>query len=86
MNIPKLNHIETQSLSGTIGLEIKGIDIRQKLTEAEKKFIHESLLENLVLLFPSQKEVSPKELREFSNLFGTIDEDPFSYPFIMPLL
>ncbi|MBL95915.1 MAG: taurine dioxygenase [Magnetovibrio sp.] len=84
VNIPKLNHIETQSLSGTIGLEIKGIDIRQKLTEAEKKFIHESLLENLVLLFPSQKEVSPKELREFSNLFGTIDEDPFSYPFIMP--
>ena len=69
----KLNYVETQPLSGTIGLEIKGIDLSQQLTVDEEKFIHAALLQHLVLFFSGQDALSAEQLSKFSSLFGEID-------------
>ena len=84
MTEQNLDHVQIRPVSGTIGLEISGIDLRRDLTNSEWDFVHAALLDNLVLFFAGQQALSPADLRRFAGRFGEPDTTPFYFPFVMP--
>ena len=79
-----LDHVRVRPISGTIGLEIEGIDLRRDLTNGEWDFVHAALLDNLVIFMAGQQPLSPADLRRFAGKFGEIDTTPFHGAFAMP--
>jgi taurine dioxygenase len=61
--------IEVLPLTATIGAEIRGVDLRQPLTDATRDRIREALLEHLVLFFRGQ-DLSEDEQLGFATRFG----------------
>ena len=78
-----LDHVRVRPISGTIGLEIEGIDLRRDLTNGEWEFVHAALMDSLVIFFAGQQALSPGDLRRFAGKFGEIDLTIFGGPFVM---
>ena len=62
-------------LSGVIGAEVSGVDLKQPLTEEIGKEIHRLLLEYQVLFFRDQ-DIAPAQHRALASVFGPLQTHP----------
>ena len=65
-------NLELIPLSDTIGVEVRGIDVKN-MDEKTFKAVYQAWLENSGLLLIRGQELSPPEILEFSKRFGEID-------------
>lgn len=70
------DQFEVKRLSGSIGAELHGIDLRT-IDEAKASKIRQAFLDHKVIFFRDQ-DLSPKEFLDFSAHFGK----PIEYPFV----
>ncbi len=67
--------IDVRPLSGSIGAEIRGVDLT-RLNQESYAEIHRAWLEHLVAVFPEQR-LAPDEQIAFARRFGPVMIDPF---------
>jgi taurine dioxygenase len=72
--------MEIQPLSGTLGAEIRGVDLSRELSNSETADIHGAFLTHKVLFFRGP-ELSPQQQLRVARIFG----EPGVYPFIKGL-
>lgn len=75
MTTPVTSSWQCSPSSGSIGLEIRGPDLRKPLDAQAIAQIRALLLERLVLFFPDQS-LSPDEQRAFMRQLGTVQKHP----------
>ena len=63
--------LDIAPLSGTIGAEIRQIDLHQTLDPDTLAAVRQALLDYKVIFFPGQ-HLSPDEHKAFASLFGEI--------------
>lgn len=68
--------IEVTALSGSIGAEIRGVDLSGTLNQETSSEIHRAFLEHLVVMFPDQ-HLTPAQQIAFARRFGPVMVDPF---------
>src|SRR3954447_10482500 len=61
--------IEVAPISGVIGAEIRGIDLRRPLDDRQHDDVHRALLRHLVVFFRDQPLSQDEQLR-FASTFG----------------
>ncbi|MBG04935.1 MAG: taurine catabolism dioxygenase TauD [Rhodospirillaceae bacterium] len=66
---------EAHALTSSIGAEIRGVDLRQDLSDTAYTFIHQAWLDHKVLLFRNQT-LSDPQMVAFSRRFGELDLAP----------
>jgi taurine dioxygenase len=66
---------QTEPVSGSLGLQVTGLDLRSDLHEATVSALRRLLLERLVLFFPEQF-LSSDEQRSVMRWFGEVEEHP----------
>jgi taurine dioxygenase len=83
--------IEVTQLTGTLGAEVRGVDLAQELAPETAQAIHDAFLEHIVLVFRNQS-MPPAAQLAFTSLFGTPIEHPLKsrpglseYPEVMVL-
>ena len=76
--------IQVRPIAGSIGAEIHGVDLTQEISADQFAEILQAFLEHLVLFFPGDQPLLPGHLRAFAKRFGTLDENPFVFPFRIP--
>lgn len=67
-SLASASNIQVKRIAGSLGAEIRGIDVR-RLNDAQIKDIHQAWLEHKVIFFRGQ-QLQPKEFLEFSSHFG----------------
>lgn len=72
--LKKSKDLEVVRLSGSLGAEVRGVDLRTA-DQADAERIRELLLEHLVLFFPEQG-LTPDEHIAFGRLFGKLEAHP----------
>ena len=65
--------LDIAPLSGTIGAEIRGLDLHQTLDPESLAAVRQALLDYKVIFFPGA-HLNPQEHKEFAALFGPITE------------
>lgn len=78
--------IEIRPIAGSIGAEIHGVDLTREIDQSQFDLIHDAFLDHLVVFLPQDKALTPGHLTEFARHFGSLDEDPFVYPFKIPAI
>src|SRR5258705_12232226 len=68
-------HIEVVPASGSLGAEIRGVDVAAALAGSVIAEIRQALLDHLVIFFRDQK-LAPREQLAFAGRFG----EPMEYP------
>lgn len=68
--------IEITPVTEAIGAEVRGIDMREELTDVEVKEIRQALLDHLVLFFRDQ-HITDEQQIAFSLKFGPMYVSPF---------
>jgi len=68
--------IDVLPLSGSIGAEIRGVDLSIELSQETFSEIHDAFLEHLVVVFPDQ-HLTPLQQIAFARRFGPVMVDPF---------
>ena len=68
-------HIEIQQVAGSLGAEIRGVNLSAKLGDETAAEIRDAFLDHLVIFFRDQK-LTPHEQLAFAKRFG----DPMEYP------
>ena len=68
--------IELQTLTGTIGAQVTGVDLSQDLDSETFSAITKALHDHLVLVFPGQ-DLTPAQQSEFSKRFGPAEPHPY---------
>src|SRR5260370_33562005 len=68
-------HIEVVPASGSLGAEIRGVNVAAALDGAVIAEIRQALLDHLVIFFRDQK-LAPREQLAFAGRFG----EPMAYP------
>ena len=81
--------INIQSVAGTLGAEITGVDLSQPLDDATVAEINQALLDNLVIFFRGQ-HITPEQQIAFARRFGELHIHPYiphleGYPEILQL-
>lgn len=71
----RLSHARIESLSGSLGAQVSGLDLRQDLDESTVAELRSLLLDRLVLLFPDQ-HLSPDDQRMLMRQFGEVEKHP----------
>jgi len=66
--------IDIRPLTGSLGAEIRGVDLREPLSTAARLAIEDALLDRLVVFFRGQ-EMTDEQHRDFAAQFG--DLEPF---------
>lgn len=69
------DRLEVHPLTGVIGAEIDGVDLREPLDDETFEKIHGALLEHLVVFFRNQ-EISPDQHVAFGERFGELHIHP----------
>src|SRR5260221_10604346 len=69
--------IAVRPLGGTVGAEIRGVDLKRGLSNQAWSEIHRAFLEHLVIVFRDQ-ELAPDDLMTIGRRFG----EPTDYPFV----
>jgi taurine dioxygenase len=67
--------IRIEPLTGHIGAEIHGVDLREPLGEEKHNIVHRALMEHLVVFFRDQ-ELTPDEHVAFGKQFGELHIHP----------
>ena len=67
--------IEVTPISGSIGAEISGIDLREPITDELFKSIEQALVDNLVIFFRDQ-DIEPANHVALASRFG----EPHTHP------
>src|SRR4029450_9119276 len=68
-------HIEAQPVAGSLGAEIRGVNISESLSPEVVAEIRQAFLDHLVIFFRDQK-LTPQEQLAFAKRFG----EPMEYP------
>jgi taurine dioxygenase len=68
-------HIEVQPVGGSLGAEIRGVNVAAALDDAVIAEIRQAFLDHLVVFFRDQKLTPPEQLA-FARRFG----EPMEYP------
>ncbi|HEX7095041.1 MAG TPA: TauD/TfdA family dioxygenase [Acidimicrobiales bacterium] len=63
---------EITPVSGALGAEVRGIDLRRPLADEQVAELRQLLLEHLVLFFPDQ-HLTPSQHRAFAASFGELE-------------
>lgn len=74
-----MNSLEITPLGFAAGAQIRGIDLRKPLSEADQRLINAAWLEHIVLVFPEQ-DLTPEEQIAFSRRFGVLDDHESQAP------
>lgn len=69
--------ITVQPISQHVGADIMGVDLREPLTDAQFKQIHDAWMNHLVLRFRGQ-DLTKDQLLAFSRRFGELDKAPIN--------
>ncbi|AOZ09055.1 TauD/TfdA dioxygenase family protein [Cupriavidus malaysiensis] len=82
--------LDIQPIAGTIGAEIRGVDLAAPLPDAVFAEIEAALHEHLVIFFRDQ-QLTPAQHKAFSARFGPLLEVPFvralpGHPEILPVM
>ena len=72
------DHFEVRPLSGALGAEVRGLDVRQIDDDAFEE-VHGALLDHQVLTFPEQ-QLDPETQVEFARRFGALMPYKFAAP------
>jgi taurine dioxygenase len=70
-----LSGAKIEPLSGSLGAQVAGLDLRKDLDPATVSALRALLLDRLVLLFPDQ-HLSPDEQRTLMRHFGEVEKHP----------
>jgi taurine dioxygenase len=68
--------IEVSPVTPAIGAEVRGVDLSQALSEAQRSDIRDAFLRHLVLFFRDQKRLAPEEQIRFGRMFGPLHIHP----------
>jgi taurine dioxygenase len=68
--------IEVCPVSGNLGAEIYGVDLRHPLGDSTYKEIRQALLENCVIFFRDQ-DITPDQQKAFAARFGQLQIHPY---------
>ena len=72
-----LQTIKVRPINGFIGAEIEGIDLRQPLSPAQFKVVHDALVQYEVIVLRDQ-DITIDQQMAFGALFGELSIPPFS--------
>jgi taurine dioxygenase len=75
--------ITLKRLTGAIGAEVKGINLKQPLRDRTFATIHQAFLDNCVLIFRGQF-LDPTEQMAFAHRWGEVLDAPYLKPTEMP--
>ncbi|TFZ07637.1 TauD/TfdA dioxygenase family protein [Ramlibacter humi] len=70
-------HFETIRLGGNLGAEIRGLDLRKPLSDAQFQALNAAFVEHQVLVLRGQ-DISLEEQMAFGQRFGELSIHPFS--------
>lgn len=68
--------LTVEPVSGTVGAEVRGVDLSTALDEATVREIRRAFLDHHVLFFRDQ-DLSPESQMRFGRYFGELDTHPF---------
>ncbi|MDB5948057.1 MAG: rdpA [Ramlibacter sp.] len=68
--------IRVEPMTGALGAQVHGVDLRQPLRRDERDMILAAFDEHLLLTFPGQQELSPEQHMAFSEMFGAHQDLP----------
>ena len=68
--------IHIEPLTGSIGAEITGVDLRESVSVEAFEKIREALFQHLVIIFRDQN-ISPNQHKEFASRFFNLESHPF---------
>jgi len=68
--------IEITPVTAVIGAEVRGVDMREPLSDVDVKVIHQALLDHLVLFFRDQ-HITDEQQVAFARNFGPLYVSPF---------
>jgi len=68
--------ISVKRIAGALGAEIAGVDLSQDLSQQQWSEIHSAFIENQVLMFPGQHNLSIQGQANFARRFGRLIVDP----------
>ena len=68
--------IKIQKYSPNLGAVITGVDLSKEINEDQFKDIHKAFLDNQVLFFQNQNEISPEIHLKLGKLFGELHVHP----------
>jgi taurine dioxygenase len=71
----KENSFQVRKLTPSIGAELEGFDLTRPLDEDQLRYIHNALLENLVVFFRDQN-LTPAQHKAFALSFGKLHVHP----------
>ena len=63
--------IEVRKLTPTIGAEIFGVDLGERLSDQQFHEVHDALMDNLVIFFRDQK-MTPEQHKDFGRRFRRV--------------
>ena len=66
-----------QPLTGTLGAEIHGVDLKQDLSNAEFDAVHQAFLDYKVIVLRGQQGLTPDQQKAFARRFGTLNIHPY---------
>jgi taurine dioxygenase len=69
--------IIVRKLTPAIGAVLSGVDISQPLSKETKAAIEKALVENHVIFFENQHNLTPETHREFAKQFGPLHTHPY---------
>ena len=68
---PRTRQLEIRPFNGPLGAEILGLDLSQRLPEADFRRIHQAHLDHHVVVFRQQR-ITPQQQIDFSRRFGPL--------------
>lgn len=77
MSEPRPHSIDIVPISGPLGAEVRGLDLRHDLSREVFEIVRKAWLKHIVLLFREQ-QLSDADLVRFSRRFGVLDVAPMS--------
>jgi taurine dioxygenase len=75
MRMSNLSQATIEPLSGSLGVQVSGLELRKDLDEATVADLRKLILDRLVLLFPDQ-HLSSDEQRALMRHFGEVEKHP----------
>ena len=69
--------VEVVRLGGNIGAEIRGVDLRQPLSDAQFEAVHAAFVRHQVIVFRDQ-DITLDQQKVFARRFGDLSIHPFS--------
>ncbi len=93
MNAPRntqYRHLDVQKITGSLGAEVRGVDLSQDVSDEVLAEIRAALLDNLVIAIRDQ-DITPAQQLAFARRWGDIHLHPFmqgmeDYPEILAII